>query len=158
MFNLKDASAVSRITQRKDKVSFRTEASLGYITFSKCCWRLYSTLASDVSFPNGVSAVNFRGVPISSSASAPKKILSSKSPTVRTYSSYSLFTALLQRELLWAARIKLSRMTDTSQMKTDPAYSSGKWWLHFYCLCLSNIWSPYLIMNIHFSHSIYVGH
>jgi hypothetical protein len=98
--NLKDASAVSRNHRKKERqISFKTEAGLGYITFSKCCWRLHSTLACAVSFPNGVSPGNFWGVPISSSASAPKKILSSKSPTVRTYSSYSLFTALLQREL-----------------------------------------------------------
>lgn len=86
-------------TERKG--SFKTEARLSYITFSKCCWRLQSTLACAVSFPNGASPVNFRGVPISSSASAPKKILSSKSPTVKTYSSYSLFTALLERELFY---------------------------------------------------------
>lgn len=37
-------------------------------------------------------------VPISSSATAPRKTLSSKSPTVRTYSSYSLFSALLKEK------------------------------------------------------------
>lgn len=48
-------------------------------------------------FSPGTSAGNFR-VPISSSASAPRKTLSSKSPTVRTYSSYSLFSALLKEK------------------------------------------------------------
>lgn len=37
-------------------------------------------------------------MPISSSASSPRKTLSSKSPTVRTYSSYSLFSALLKKK------------------------------------------------------------
>ena len=98
IFHFLHFSAVSRETHTHRKRPFKTEARLGYITFSKWCWRLHSTLACAVSFPNGPSPVNFRGVPISSSASAPKKILSSKSPTVKTYSSYSLFTALLKRE------------------------------------------------------------
>lgn len=69
-----------------------------WTTFSKCCWRWHSTWALAAVFPTGMSAGNFRGVPISSSASAPRKTLSSKSPTVRTYSSYSLFSALLEEK------------------------------------------------------------
>lgn len=69
-----------------------------WITFSKCCWRWHSTWALAAVFPTCKSAGNFRGVPISSSASAPRKTLSSKSPTVRTYSSYSLFSALLEEK------------------------------------------------------------
>lgn len=64
-------------------------------TFSKCCCRLFSTCMRADSWPGGGSAADLRGVPISSSASAPKNTRSSKSPTVRTYSSYSRFMALL---------------------------------------------------------------
>lgn len=56
-------------------------------TFSTCCCSCWLA---------GGSWTIFLGVPISSSASAPRNTRSSKSPTVSTYSSYSLFMALLQ--------------------------------------------------------------
>lgn len=80
------------------KEYFKQDQHVKWITFSKCCWRWHSTWALAAVFPTGTSAGNFRGVPISSSASAPRKTLSSKSPTVRTYSSYSLFSALLKEK------------------------------------------------------------
>lgn len=64
-------------------------------TFSKCCWRLFSTCIRADNWLDGGFGVILCGVPISSFASAPKNTRSSKSPTVRTYSSYSRFMALL---------------------------------------------------------------
>ena len=83
---------------KNSKESFKRDQRVKCVTFSKCCWRWHSTWALAAVFPTGMSAGNFRGVPISSSASAPRKTRSSKSPTVRTYSSYSLFTALLEEK------------------------------------------------------------
>lgn len=69
-----------------------------WCTFSACCWAFFWQVDE--------SRTTFRGVPISSSASAPRNTRSSKSPTVSTYSSYSLFKALLggEKQPSWTHR------------------------------------------------------
>ena len=94
--HLSDSNSVQG--RRNLKEHFKGDQHVKWITFSKCCWRWHSAWALAAVFPTGTSAGNFRGVPISSSASAPRKTLSSKSPTVRTYSSSSLFSALLKEK------------------------------------------------------------
>ena len=60
------------------------------LTSSTCCFKDRRCISSDrfaTRWPPGV--------PISSSASSPRNILSSKSPTLKTYSSYALLMAFL---------------------------------------------------------------